>query len=132
VTIQADVRDETDPTSAVVNAIRQQAGAQDPEGGLSTAVVRVIVKLRQEQEPLLREREIKQALENAYFVAALQKDVERSVRDRLGGAPVDALMPVELLARYLDAKETPKERAKLLLQHGEALIRAVDEQSETR
>jgi exonuclease SbcD len=131
VTIRADVRDETDPTAAVVNAIRQQANPQDPDGGLSAAIVRVIVRLRQEQEPMLSEREIKKALENAYFVASLQKEVERSKRDRLGGVSVEALMPVELLARYLDAKETPKERANLLRQHGEALIRAVDEQGET-
>ena len=131
VTIRTDVRDEADPTAAVVNAIRRQAATPDPDGDLAEAVVRVIVKLRQEQEPLLLEREIKQALENAYFVASLQKEVERSERKRLGGVSVEALTPVELLARYLDVKETPKERASLILQHGETLIREVDERGET-
>jgi DNA repair protein SbcD/Mre11 len=151
ITIRADVRNETDPTSAVVDAIQRQAAAlpgrtgsgssqgdqwaeaddTGPVGGFSEAVVRVIVNLRQEQEPLLLDREVKQALEGAYFVASLQKEVERSERQRLGGVSVETLAPVELLARYLEVKQTPKERSSLLLQHGEALMRAVDEREET-
>jgi exonuclease SbcD len=130
VTIRADVRNEADPTAAVVNAIQQQATTPDGGDRLSEAVVRVIVKLRQEQESLLLDREIKQKLESAYFVASLQKEVERSVRDRLGGVSVEALTPIELLARYLDVKGTPKERAGLLLRHGETLIRSADESGE--
>ena len=119
ITVRADVTDAADPTAAVVAAIRAK-----PD--LSEAVVRVIVKLRQEQEPLLVEREITRALEGAYFVAALQKDVERTERQRLGAVSVEALTPAQLLERYLQIKDVPEERAKLLLQHGEALISAVD------
>jgi len=132
VTIRADVRDEVDPTAAVVGAIHQRTATPDPDGSLAEAVVRVIVRLRQEQEPLLREREIQHELESAYFVASLQKEVERSKRDRLGGVSVEALAPVELLARYLEVNQIPKERSNLLLQHGDALIRAVDEREEGR
>jgi hypothetical protein len=119
VTIRADVRDRPDPTAAVVAAIKAR-------GDLAETVVRVVVQLRQEQEALLIEREIVRALEGAYFVASLQKEVERAERQRLGAVSVEALTPAELLARYLQVKETPAERAKLLLEHGEALIRAVD------
>lgn len=120
VTVRADVRSAADPTAAVVEAIRRR-------GDLTEAVVRVIVTLRQEQEPRLAEREVFRALEGAYFVAALQKEVERAERVRLGAVSVEALTPLELLERYLQTKETPAERAKLLLEHAEALIRAVDE-----
>ncbi len=120
VTIRADVRDAADPTAAVVAAIRSHSD-------LSESVVKVVVALRQEQEPLLVEREIFRALEGAYFVAALQKEVERADRTRLGAVSVEALTPVELLERYLQTKEVPAERAKLLLEHAAALIRAVDE-----
>jgi exonuclease SbcD len=150
VTIRADVREEADPTSALVSAIQQRAAkltqaetrglpergqVAEPDedgspGGLSESVVRVIVKLRQEQEPLLAEREVKRALENAYFVASLQKEVERTGRQRLGGLAVETLAPVELLARYLEVKQIPEERAALLLRHGEALIRAEDDREE--
>lgn len=119
VTIRADVRDAADPTAAVVEAIRSR-------GDLSESVVKVIVTLRQEQEPRLVEREVFRALEAAYFVAALQKDVERTERQRLGGVSVEALTAAQLLERYLAVKEVPAERARLLLERGEALIGAVD------
>jgi exonuclease SbcD len=119
VTIRADVRDAADPTAAVVAAVKKREE-------LSEAVVRVIVKLCQEQETQLVEREITRALEGAYFVAALQKDVERTERQRLGAVSVEALTPAQLLERYLQVKEVPEERAKVLLQHGAALIQAVD------
>ena len=119
VTVRADVRDAADPTAAVVAAISAR-------GDLSETVVRVVVKLHQEQETLVVEREIIRALEDAYFVASLQKEIERTERQRLGAVSVEALTPAELLERYLQVKEVPAERAKLLLAHGEALISAVD------
>jgi exonuclease SbcD len=119
VTVRADVRDAADPTAAVVAAIVAR-------GDLSETVVRVVVKLHQEQEALVVEREIIRALESAYFVASLQKEIERTERQRLGAVSVEALTPAQLLERYLQIKDVPDERAKLLLQHGEALIRAVD------
>lgn len=119
VTVQADVRQADDPTAAVVEAIQAK-----PD--LSEAVVRVLVTLRQEQEPRLAEREIFRALEGAYFVAALQKEVERAERQRLGAVSVEALTAGQLLERYLQVKEVPAERAKLLQERGEALIAAVD------
>jgi DNA repair protein SbcD/Mre11 len=130
-TIRADVREASDPTAAVIDAIHRQTATSRADGTLPDAVVRVMVKLRQEQEPLLLEREIRQALNDAYFVASLQKEVERSSRRRLGGISVEALTPVELLGQYLEIKETPKERADLLLRHGEALIRSVNAEEGT-
>ncbi len=121
VTIKADVREAADPTAAVVQAIQANPN-------LSESVVKMIVTLRQEQETSLVEREITRALEGAYFVAALQKEVERTERGRLGAVSVEALTPAQLLEQYLKVKETPAERAKLLLEHGEALMRAVDGQ----
>jgi exonuclease SbcD len=125
-TIRADVRDAADPTAAVLEAIEQQTEEASATAAMAEAVVRVIVTLRQEQEPLLVEREIRRALEGAYFTASLQKEVERSDRIRLGAVSVETLTPAELLKQYLEIKETPKERAALLLDHGEALIRSVD------
>lgn len=119
VTVRADVRDAADPTAAVVAALRER-------GDLSETVVRVVVKLRQEQEASLVEREIVRALEGAYFVAALQKETERRARDPLGGISVEALLPAQLLAHYLETRAVPAERAKLLRERGEALIRTVD------
>ena len=96
VTVRVDVSDAADPTAAVVAAIKASAICRTRRA--------VIVKLRQEQEPLLVEREITRALEDAYFVASLQKDVERTERQRLGAVSVEALTPVELLERYFEAR----------------------------
>ena len=87
---------------------------------------RSVAKLHQAQEALVVEREIIRALEGAYFVASLQKEIERTERQRLGAVSVEALTPAELLERYLQVKEVPAERAKLLLAHGEAFIEMVD------
>jgi len=119
VTLSADVRAEADPTAATIAAIRRH-------GNLAEAVVRVLVRLRQEQVPSFVEREVYRALETAYFVAPLHKEIEPSERQRLGGVAVESLSPVELLARYLEVKEVPKERAEVLMRQGEALIKAVD------
>ncbi len=119
VTIEVDLHGRADPTVAVVEAIQAQ-------GDLSESVVKLKLKLRQEQEAALVEREISRALEGAYFVAPLQKDVERDVRIRIGQVSIEALTPAELLAEYLKVKEIPAERAKLLQEHGDALIGAAD------
>jgi exonuclease SbcD len=119
VTVRVDARAAVDPTAAVIGAI-------EARGDLRESVVRVIVKLRQEQEPQLVDREIKRVLEDAYFVAALQKDVERLERQRLGGVSVEALTPLELLARYLEVKGTSPDRAKTLLAHAETLMQNDD------
>ena len=119
-TIYVDIRDAADPTSVVVAAIRAK-----PD--LSNSVVRVVVKMRQEQESLLLDREIAKVLEGAYFVAGMQKEIERSKRrEGLPEEAIESLTAAELLAVYLDVKKIPTERAKLLLLHGEALISAVD------
>ncbi len=114
-TIEVDVREATDPTEAIIAEIQRH-------DDLSTTVVRLIVKLRQEQEPLLVEREIKRALDDAYFVAALQKDVQRVERSRLGGISVEALTPLQLLEHYFEARGVAPERTKLLLERAQTLM----------
>jgi DNA repair protein SbcD/Mre11 len=133
ITIRVDVCDEPDPTAAVIRAIEAKSGRLLSSGttpandtALAEAVVRVVVRLHQEQEALLVEREIMRALEGAYFVAALQKDVVRSERQRLGAIAIEELTPAQLLERYFEVRQVPSERAKLLLEHGQALIKAVD------
>jgi len=119
VTIECDVCERPDPTAAVIEAI-------EARGDLSEAVVRVIIKLRQEQEATLVEREIVRALEGCYYAAGLNKNVVRPERQRLGGVSVESLTPVELLARYFELKQVDPGRARLLQQHAEALIMAAD------
>ncbi|MCB0253687.1 MAG: exonuclease SbcCD subunit D [Anaerolineae bacterium] len=115
ITIKVDVREEEgDPTSMVLEAIERHQ--------LDGAVVRMVLRLREDQETLLQEREIMRALQSAYFVAGVNKDIERPERQRLGGVSVETLSPQELLARYFEVKGVPAERAETLLQVADEIM----------
>jgi len=119
VTIRADVRGQTNPTQAIVSAI-----AQHPIDG---AVVRLIVTATAEEKALIRDREIAAALQPAAFVAAIQYDVERSTRLRLGVEHPEELGPLELLERYLQTKEIAPERINVLRDYAAVLFAEGDE-----
>jgi hypothetical protein len=89
---------------------------------LTDAVVRVVLRLRAEQETLLQEREVLRALQSAYYIAGLSKDIERPERQRLGAISVEALPPAELLARYLEVRNVTPERARALLEAAEQIM----------
>lgn len=114
VTIRADVRGDADPLATLVEAIAQH--------DVREAVVRVIVQARPEQEGLLRDADIRQALSEAYFLAGVNKEIERTYRQRLGGESPEGLTPAELLARYLESKETPPERIEKLMERAQVIL----------
>lgn len=103
-----------DPTAQVVGAI----GDRDIEG----AVMRLIIHTTAEWEPLLRDEEIRRALEPAFHLAALVRDVERPARLRLGSRAAAELGPEELLRRYLEIKGTTPERTKVLVEHAREIF----------
>ena len=113
-TIKVDA-DSDDPTGAIQQALARA----DIEG----AIVRVQVRIPVEKEELVQESEIRRALKEAYFIAAITKDVEQEHRSRLGTYSAEALTPLDALKLYLDNKNTPKARVKLLLEYGEKMIR---------
>lgn len=115
VTVRVDLREEEgDPTPAVLDSIARH--------DLSDAVVRLVLRLREDQEPLLQDREIQRALDTAYYVAGVNKEVERAERQRLGGVSVETLAPLELLARYFEVKDVPAQRSKRLLEAAEEIM----------
>jgi exonuclease SbcD len=90
-TVRVDVRGVDDPTLTVLEAVR---GA-DADG----AVVRVQVRLRSDQEAVLRDREIQAALGAASSVV-VGREVESEGRVRLGEMATEALSPLQLIERY--------------------------------
>jgi len=113
--------DTEEPTAQVLEAI----AARD----VSDAVVRVIIDTTPELEPLIQENDIRRALKDAFYVAAIVKQVERAARLRLGHETLVAeLTPLEVLERYLEAKRTPPERVPLLLERAKALLAEVTEE----
>ncbi|MCD6285280.1 MAG: exonuclease SbcCD subunit D [Anaerolineae bacterium] len=94
VTLRIDVRGESAPLSA----IRTVVGAHD----LSGVVVRLIVEMSPEQEPLLRDVDLVPLLADA-FHTQINREVDRAVRDRLDGMEPATMTPMHLLERYLGA-----------------------------
>ena len=119
VTVDVTARDR-EPMACIQEAIE----ALD----LRDAIVRLIIHISAEQEPLLREGQIRQWLSDAFHVAAVARDVERPVRMRLGGGrSVEAMTPDQLLTRYLEAKQVGAERVETLTRYASAIFSGDDE-----
>ena len=101
-----------DPTDALLGAIAHH--------DVRNAVVKLIVHARTDVS--LREDEIRRALTDAYYIAAIARETERSVRSRLGEVTVEQLTPLDALQAYLKAKEVPEARAQALLERARTLI----------
>ena len=74
---------------------------------------------------LVRENDVRRALQDAFYVSAIVHDVVRPERIRLGdSSDLASLTPLEALEQYLQAKQTPTERIEVLKQHASSLLNA--------
>ena len=112
-TIRVDANTDN-PTETVLQAVAKN--------DVKESIVRLQIEVLAEKESLLQENEIRKALKETYFVAAVNREVEREHRSRLGSYPAEGLTPLQALKLYLEAKKTTKERAQVLLEYGERLI----------
>jgi exonuclease SbcD len=107
--------DGDDPTAQILDAIERRR--------IQGAVVRVLIRTTPDRDLLIRENEIRRALQDAFYVSTIVHDVIRPERIRLGDqADIAGLTPIEALERYLQAKETPPDRTALLKQYAELLL----------
>ncbi|MFC1994656.1 exonuclease SbcCD subunit D [Chloroflexota bacterium] len=112
-TIEATA-DDDDPTASVLYAIERHE--------VTDAIVRLQVRVPAGKEGLIRDAEVRKALQDAYFVAAINKDVGRQQRFRLGAWRAETMTPEQALALYLEFRKTPTERVRVLLEYGQKLI----------
>lgn len=110
-TIEAYAK-EGDPTEAALAAIARH--------NVKGAIVKVIVHTSEETR--LRDADIRQALADAFYIAAISQEVERRPRRRLGNIPVERLTPRDAIVAYLQAKGTPPQRLELLLSYVDRLL----------
>ena len=103
-----------DPTGQALESIA--------EHDVAGAVVRV--QVHNGTEIPLREADVRKALKDAYFVAAVAQDMKPRRRRQLAGAGVGSLAPRDALAAYLEARDTPRERQELLLARADVLLEA--------
>lgn len=116
VSIYVDALEEGDaPTDAVLREIARH--------DVHDAIVRVRVKLTQQQELVFKPREVEAALADAYLVASIAREVQRDVRSRIGVVNPESLAPPELLERYFASKDMPRERIDELMQAAKEILR---------
>jgi DNA repair protein SbcD/Mre11 len=119
VTINLDVREEDDPTLAAQGALAQV--------DVMHAIVRVNVRMRPEQDAGLREKDVRAALHAADYIAAINRQADRDVRERLGGLSPEGMTPKQLLQKYLFAKNVDDDRIELLVRQAEKIFDGVNE-----
>lgn len=114
-TLRVDVRQAANPTQVVLEEVARH--------DVNEAVVRVIITSDPETDSLVENLQIERALREAgaNVVAAIQRNVERPDRSRLGPTP-EGLSPPELLERYLLSKEVPPERIQELMNAAEQVF----------
>jgi hypothetical protein len=83
----------------------------------------VVIQADLETEGQLQDKAIYEVLRDARvsMIAAVQKDVERPARTRLGISP-EGLSSLELLERYFQSKEVSPERIAQLLERAETFL----------
>ena len=108
---------DANPTETVLKAI---ASKEDKIGG---AIVRLQVSLSEQSEGHMRDSQIRNALKEAHYFT-IAREIRREARLRLGNVTAEELMPLEALKKYLETKrEISPERARVLLEYGEKIIR---------
>jgi exonuclease SbcD len=103
-----------DPTEKVVAAILKR--------DIENAIVKVSYKVKSEDVPLIRDKDIRAALTPAFMVVALHKDVVRdNERDR-SALLTESLDPLAALGTYIDTREALKPRKDVMLEYARKLM----------
>ena len=104
-----------DPTGEVLRAIARK--------DVSDAVVRVRITLTAEAEPHLREVEIRQALDSAHYVAAINREsLDSGRRTRLNADTAQGLQPMQALRLYLESRGLDQERRDRVMHQAQGLL----------
>ncbi|MBX3064355.1 MAG: exonuclease SbcCD subunit D [Anaerolineae bacterium] len=115
VTLRVDVRGDPDPMARLASAITER-GVQD-------AIVRLILVADLESDAKLREAAILDMLRDAgaFYVAGVQREVERPTRSRLG-ANVEGMTSRDLLKQYLRTKKAEADHIEEILDRAAPIL----------
>ncbi len=115
ISVNLDAQD-IDPATTVLKAIAEQGDK------VREAIVRLNITLPAEIEGQLRDGDIREALKDAHYFT-IAREILRETRLRLGQFTAEEITPLDALKAYLESKKTSPERARVLLEYGERLIR---------
>ena len=107
--------DDINPAATVTNAIATQ-----PER-VRDAVVRLNISLPAPLENQVSDTAIREALKDAHYYTVAQ-DIQRETRLRIGNRTAEEITPLDALKAYLDSKNVPAERQRVLLEYGRRFI----------
>ncbi len=93
---------------------------------IAGSVVRLLVRIPKRLEGRIVESEISRALSSAYYLTVGRQVIDES-REVFVPRGIEELGPVEALEKYLEIKNIPPERRKILLEYGYNLIKEVIE-----
>ena len=110
------------PTEKIISAIAKH--------DLKNAVVKLSYKIHSEQQPHLRDTEVRGALASAFMVVAVHKDIVRDTDAVRSKSLTEALDPLQALAHYCVGRDSLKDRADELVAAATPLVREL-EQEET-
>ncbi|MEO7899634.1 MAG: exonuclease SbcCD subunit D [Capsulimonas sp.] len=119
VEIEVDATDAgEEPTEKILLAIAKL--------DIKDAVVKASYQIKSEQLPHLRENDLRAALQSAFMVVSLHKEITRdgdAVRSKL---MTEALDPLQALATYCDTRESLRGRKDEMLLRAEPLLRELE------
>lgn len=114
VTIRIDVTQADDPMSTILTELQQHP--------LAEAIVRLVIKANEDQEPLIDDKPIREALQGASHIASIVRDIDRLQRSRFGDVAAEELSPAEALSLYFTTKNMPADRQEELLQYAQQIF----------
>ncbi|MPZ15277.1 MAG: exonuclease subunit SbcD [Chloroflexi bacterium] len=119
--ITIDVNAPTDdPTETTLRRIERRRDE------IPDAVIRVRVRVSDENRALFDEARVRQALADGFWIAEVRADVDRPARRRLAGIEVERKSPMELLEDYFTEREVPADERARLRQYAALLLGRAD------
>jgi DNA repair protein SbcD/Mre11 len=114
ITVKAIIKEGMNPTEEILRAI----GKVNIRG----AVVKVVVNIEVGADAAFDISKIRVALNEAWHVVGISKNIERSTRDNLGSDAVSELSPKQALEKYFVAKSFSPIRSDHLMKLAERLL----------
>ena len=104
------------PTNTVINEINAR--------NIDDAIVRIRILIPSELETHLRESEIRMSLQNAHYIAAINKESEDNRRTRIDYDVAEGLQPNQALRLYVHGRDYTDTRQQKLISYGDEIINA--------
>jgi DNA repair protein SbcD/Mre11 len=117
ITIQVEAGD-MNPTGTILQAIEKESA------NIKDSVVKLILNLPRTLETSIRESDINKALKNASYIS-IGKEFRRESGNTGTIEGIEHLEPIEALRKYLESKKISEERIKILIEHGERIIKEI-------